>query len=193
MADRIGFVGVGRMGSNMARRLKEQGYEVTAVYDVNAAGAQALAQELAAAWGTRARPKQRVAIIGAGGAALAALVACRRLGFQLVFMTSRSWSSTELVFDAPTAKLEGLPLRGVAMQIASPQNTDEYLKAIDQIAATGADTVEFVVSARMEHGRRVAGTRNALDPFRRQSGERTRAGRRRGDLQKISEDQAAHR
>ncbi len=46
MAERIGFVGVGRMGSNMARRLKEQGYQVTAVYDVNAAGAQALAQEL---------------------------------------------------------------------------------------------------------------------------------------------------
>jgi 3-hydroxyisobutyrate dehydrogenase len=48
MAERIGFVGVGRMGSNMARRLKEQGYPVTAVYDVNAAGAQALAQELGA-------------------------------------------------------------------------------------------------------------------------------------------------
>jgi 3-hydroxyisobutyrate dehydrogenase len=46
MAERIGFVGVGRMGSNMARRLKEQGYTVTAVYDVNAAGAQAVAQEL---------------------------------------------------------------------------------------------------------------------------------------------------
>src|SRR5580700_6733904 len=46
MSERIGFVGVGRMGSNMARRLKEQNYEVTAVYDVNAAAAQALAQEL---------------------------------------------------------------------------------------------------------------------------------------------------
>ena len=34
------------MGSNMARRLKESGYEITAVYDVNTAGAQALAQEL---------------------------------------------------------------------------------------------------------------------------------------------------
>jgi shikimate dehydrogenase len=67
--------------------------------------AEALAQELAAAWGSRPRPRQRVAIIGAGGAALAALVACRKLGFQLIFMTSRSWSSTELVFDAPTAKL----------------------------------------------------------------------------------------
>jgi 3-hydroxyisobutyrate dehydrogenase len=46
MAEKIGFVGVGRMGSNMARRLKECGYEVSAVYDVNTAVAQALAQEL---------------------------------------------------------------------------------------------------------------------------------------------------
>src|SRR2546421_8730619 len=46
MAEKIGFVGVGRMGSNMARRLKESGYEIAAVYDVNTAGAQALAQEL---------------------------------------------------------------------------------------------------------------------------------------------------
>src|ERR1043166_7371061 len=46
MAQRIGFVGVGRMGANMARRLKECGYTVTAVYDVNRAGAEALANEL---------------------------------------------------------------------------------------------------------------------------------------------------
>jgi 3-hydroxyisobutyrate dehydrogenase len=46
MSDRIGFVGVGRMGSNMARRLKEQEFNVTAVYDVNAAAAEALAKEL---------------------------------------------------------------------------------------------------------------------------------------------------
>src|SRR6266853_1537623 len=46
MAEKIGFVGVGRMGSNMARRLKDSGYEIAAVYDVNTAAAQALAQEL---------------------------------------------------------------------------------------------------------------------------------------------------
>jgi|SRR6185295_6952073 len=46
MADKIGFVGVGRMGSNMARRLKEAGFPVVAVYDVNTAAAQSLAQEL---------------------------------------------------------------------------------------------------------------------------------------------------
>ena len=34
------------MGSNMARRLKESGYPIAAVYDVNTAAAQSLAQEL---------------------------------------------------------------------------------------------------------------------------------------------------
>ena len=46
MAEKIGFVGVGRMGANMARRLKECGYHIAAVYDVNTAAAQALSQEL---------------------------------------------------------------------------------------------------------------------------------------------------
>jgi 3-hydroxyisobutyrate dehydrogenase len=46
--EKIGFVGVGRMGANMARRLKEQGYPVVAVYDINAEAARALAQELGA-------------------------------------------------------------------------------------------------------------------------------------------------
>jgi 3-hydroxyisobutyrate dehydrogenase len=46
MAEKIGFVGVGRMGGNMARRLKECGYEIAAVYDVNTEAAQGLAQEL---------------------------------------------------------------------------------------------------------------------------------------------------
>ena len=46
MPENIGFVGVGRMGANMARRLKECGWPVTAVFDVNPTAAQSLAQEL---------------------------------------------------------------------------------------------------------------------------------------------------
>ena len=46
MAQRIGFVGVGRMGSNMARRIKECGYPVVAVYDARPETAEALAKEL---------------------------------------------------------------------------------------------------------------------------------------------------
>ena len=45
----IGFVGVGRMGANMARRLKDRGFHVTAVYDKNRAHATALASELGSA------------------------------------------------------------------------------------------------------------------------------------------------
>ncbi len=46
MSERIAFVGVGRMGSNMARRLKDCGYAVVTVYDARPEGASALAREL---------------------------------------------------------------------------------------------------------------------------------------------------
>jgi 3-hydroxyisobutyrate dehydrogenase len=45
----IGFVGVGRMGANMARRLKDRGYHVTTAFDVNRAAATSLATELGCA------------------------------------------------------------------------------------------------------------------------------------------------
>jgi 3-hydroxyisobutyrate dehydrogenase len=45
----IGFVGVGRMGANMARRLRDREFHVTAVYDAHRAVANALAQEIGAA------------------------------------------------------------------------------------------------------------------------------------------------
>jgi 3-hydroxyisobutyrate dehydrogenase len=45
----IGFVGIGRMGANMARRLKERNFHVTAVYDTNRKVATDLAGELGCA------------------------------------------------------------------------------------------------------------------------------------------------
>ncbi len=45
----IGFVGVGRMGSNMARQLKDRQFHVTAVYDINRADATSLAAEVGCA------------------------------------------------------------------------------------------------------------------------------------------------
>ncbi|GJL59923.1 MAG: 3-hydroxyisobutyrate dehydrogenase [Nitrospirales bacterium] len=44
--EKIGFVGVGRMGANMARRLQDVGYPVTAVFDVESERASSLAKEL---------------------------------------------------------------------------------------------------------------------------------------------------
>jgi 3-hydroxyisobutyrate dehydrogenase-like beta-hydroxyacid dehydrogenase len=42
----VGFVGVGRMGANMARRLRDKGYRITAVQDQNEQIAEALSSEL---------------------------------------------------------------------------------------------------------------------------------------------------
>lgn len=50
--EKIAFVGVGRMGANMARRLKDCGYPITAVYDVHAPSATTLAHEIGASTAT---------------------------------------------------------------------------------------------------------------------------------------------
>ncbi|MBE7497834.1 MAG: NAD(P)-dependent oxidoreductase [Verrucomicrobiaceae bacterium] len=46
MSQTAAFVGVGKMGANMARRLKDCGYSITAVLDVNTQAAADLAAEL---------------------------------------------------------------------------------------------------------------------------------------------------
>ena len=46
---KIGFVGVGRMGANMARNLKDKGYSISCVNDVNKNAATSLADELGCA------------------------------------------------------------------------------------------------------------------------------------------------
>ena len=46
MSERIGIVGVGRMGANMARRLNDQHFTITAISDVNSVAAKSLADEL---------------------------------------------------------------------------------------------------------------------------------------------------
>ena len=58
--ERIGFVGVGRMGANMARRLKEQGYHIAVVQDRYAGSSESLAQELGS---EKAKSPARVAEI----------------------------------------------------------------------------------------------------------------------------------
>lgn len=45
---KIGFVGLGRMGSNMAHCLRDKGYQITAVFDINDSVAADLATELGA-------------------------------------------------------------------------------------------------------------------------------------------------
>jgi hypothetical protein len=44
------------------------------------------------------------------------------------------------------------PMRGVAITINGGTSMAPYLDCVDEIAATGADTVQFVVAGRMENG-----------------------------------------
>jgi 3-hydroxyisobutyrate dehydrogenase len=53
VAQRVGVVGVGRMGANIARRLKEAGYIVSALYDVEPTRRSELANELGVAGYTK--------------------------------------------------------------------------------------------------------------------------------------------
>ena len=64
MEETIAFIGVGRMGANMARRLKDKGYTVTAVYDSHAPLATELAAEIGAeACQTLARATELASLI----------------------------------------------------------------------------------------------------------------------------------
>lgn len=48
--------------------------------------------------------RSRAAVLGAGGGAAAAIVACKKLGFSIVGVTTRSWGDTEATYDAESAK-----------------------------------------------------------------------------------------
>lgn len=62
----------------------------------------ALTAEIGSLWS--GKPRSRAAVIGGGGAGLAAIAACRRLGFKLVCATSRSWSNSEAMFESISAE-----------------------------------------------------------------------------------------
>lgn len=64
MKETIAFVGVGRMGANMARRLNDKGYQVTAVFDSHTPLAIELAAEIGAeAVQTLARVNELASVI----------------------------------------------------------------------------------------------------------------------------------
>ncbi|MFT3765342.1 MAG: shikimate dehydrogenase, partial [Minicystis sp.] len=117
--------------------------------------ADALAQDLAPL--LDGRPRLRAAIIGGGGAALAALIACRKLGFKVVCATSRSWTSSEAVMDAETAQVA----RGMgALTMPWPRSDDvvpsgklsQALRLQWSELAAGADCVIQATSAGMHGG-----------------------------------------
>ncbi|QOV92282.1 glycoside hydrolase family 113 [Humisphaera borealis] len=68
--------------------------------------------------------------------------------------TNRPAPTADPVDAAPPlrAKLTGLPLRGIATSMVHPENLPAYFKVVDEVVATGADTIEIVVAGRQENG-----------------------------------------
>ncbi len=100
--------------------------------------------------------RRRAAIIGSGGAALAALIACRRLGFEVVSMTSRSWTDTQALLASPSAQraraLGALVAPWPRKDAAVPGgNLTEALRAQWGALSANADCVVQATSAGM-HG-----------------------------------------
>jgi len=117
--------------------------------------AEGLAQDLAPL--LDGKPRLRAAIVGGGGAALAALVACKKLGFALVCMTSRSWASSELVLEAPAAQA-ARSMGALVMPWPRPDEHAPSGKLSQQLRlqwselAAGADCVIQATSAGMRGG-----------------------------------------
>src|SRR5262249_41947956 len=64
--------------------------------------AEALAAEISDL--ARGRKLSRAAIIGAGGAGLAAIAACKRLALGSIAVTARAWASAEALVQHPSAQ-----------------------------------------------------------------------------------------
>jgi hypothetical protein len=62
------------------------------------------------------------------------------------------YAHSERPNGAPNPSRADLPYRSITMQLQRTDWIDKYEKSIDEIAAIGADTVQFVVDPRMENG-----------------------------------------
>jgi len=88
----------------------------------------------------------RLGLIIAAATVYLAVLGC------VIFPSQSNGKSPPFENAATHAPLTGLPYKGIALQIQRVDWIDEYKKSIDEIAAVGADTIEFVVDARQENG-----------------------------------------
>jgi shikimate dehydrogenase len=99
----------------------------------------------------------RAAVIGSGGAALAALIACKKLGFRVVCMTSRSWTSSQAVLEAEPAQA-ARAMGALTMPWPRPDDPSTSGKLSQALRlqwnelAAGADCVIQATSAGMHGG-----------------------------------------
>jgi shikimate dehydrogenase len=111
----------------------------------------ALAADIEARW--TSAPRLRAVVIGGGGAGLAAVAACRRLGFKVIAVTSRSWTSTDVILSSPQAErmraMGGMALPWPARDTAPDTRASEVLRLQWPALAEGASLIIQATSAGM--------------------------------------------
>ena len=128
----VAFVGVGRMGANMARRLKDVGYNVTAVYDVNRPAAAALAEEIGAQ-----APET-----------LAAVTAAADVVFTVV---TNDAAMRSIFFGAGDNLLTGA--KGTVFINCATLSPAIHREVYAATAATGGQTIEACMASSISHAR----------------------------------------
>jgi len=137
----IAFVGVGRMGANMARRLAECGHRITAVYDVHAPSAESLAAELGC------RRASRLAELPAEA--------------EIVFTVVTDDDAQLAIFAEPSAGADSLlacagGVRGKTFVNCATLAPATHVEAAKRAAAFGAETLEACMASSIPQAR--AGT-----------------------------------
>lgn len=148
MKKRVAVVGVGRMGANMARRLKETGHPVVAVHDVQAQAAGELAAEL-------------------GCAAPANLSEVTAMADVILTVVTNDAAMRSIFLTGAGSLLDGAAGRiFINCATLSPEIHREVSAAA---AAAGARTLEASMASSISHARNgqlylmVAGDRSAFD------------------------------
>ena len=158
--ERIGIVGVGRMGANMARRLKEVGYPVTAVYDVRADAAKAVAAEL-------------------GSEACAQLARVTALADVIITVVTDDQAQLNIFTNKKDNLLAGA--RGKVFVNCATISPATHVKVEKLAKKTGAATLEGCMASSINQAR--AGTLYLMC-----AGERSTFARVRPILNKLSDD-----
>ncbi|MRG93432.1 shikimate dehydrogenase [Polyangium spumosum] len=114
--------------------------------------ADALADDIAAL--APGASRKRAMVIGSGGAGVAAVAACKKLGFKVIGVTSRSWARSEDIESSPSAeqvrRMGALPLLWPSPGESAPDSfATQALRLQWWDLARGASVVVQATSAGM--------------------------------------------
>jgi len=129
----IGFVGVGRMGANMARRLKDLGYDVSVVFDRYSEGAEALAEEL--------------------GCKAAATLPDVTAAADIIFTVVTDDAAMNEIFTGAESLLQGVEGKGKVFVNCATVSPGCHDRAAAAAAAAGAETLAASMASSITQAR----------------------------------------